>query len=132
LLRAKYAGIRVLVAEDEPVNAEIARILLEDVGFEVDSAEDGQEALEFAEKAPYQLVLMDMQMPRMNGLDAARAIKALPMHRRTPIVALTGNAFVEERRRCIDAGMSRFITKPAFPDKLYAEILDALESAHTE
>jgi PAS domain S-box-containing protein len=127
-LRTKYAGLRVLIAEDEPVNAEIARILLEDIGFEVDSADDGQEALEFAGKVHYPLILMDMQMPRLNGLEAAVAIKRLPNHAETPILAVTANAFLEDRKLCMEAGMNWFITKPVSPERLYATIFDALEN----
>jgi CheY-like chemotaxis protein len=118
-----------LVAEDEPLNAELALILLEDIGFTVDVAEDGQAALECAGKFAYPLILMDVQMPRMNGLDATRAIRLLPAHARTPIIACTGNAFTEVRVRCMEAGMTGFITKPTLPDVLYAAILDALERA---
>jgi PAS domain S-box-containing protein len=127
ILRTKYLGLRVLIAEDEPVNAEIERILLEDIGFVVDSAEDGQEAFELASKVPYQLILMDVQMPRMNGLDATRAIRKLLAHTETPIVACTANAFLEDRMRCMDVGMNGFIAKPMVPETLYAAIFDALE-----
>lgn len=131
LLRTKYAGLRVLVAEDDLVSAEIERLVLEDIGFKVDSAEDGQEALELAEKTPYQLILMDMQMPRLNGVEATRAIRQLPAHQKTAIVALTGNAALEDRMRCVEAGMNGFIFKPLRPDKLYAAIFDALENRFT-
>jgi CheY-like chemotaxis protein len=130
-LRAKYAGLRVLVAEDEPVNAEIIRILLEEIGFVVDSADDGQEALECASRSSYKLFLMDMQMPRMSGLDATRALRRLPMHSTTPIIACTANAFQEDRMRCMDAGMNGFITKPTVPDKLYSAIFEVLENSPT-
>jgi len=131
ILRAKYAGLRVLVAEDDIVSAEIERLVLEDIGFKVDSAEDGQEALELAEKTPYQLILMDMQMPRLNGPEATRAIRQLPAHQKTAIVAVTGNAVLEDRMRCVEAGMNGFISKPLRPDKLYAAIFDALENRFT-
>jgi PAS domain S-box-containing protein len=126
-LRGKYAGLRVLVAEDEPVNAEIIRIMLEDIGSVVDSADDGQDALECASKIAYGLIIMDMQMPRMGGLEATRAIRRLPMYSSTPIIACTANAFQEDRMRCMEAGMTGFITKPTLPDKLYAAIYEALE-----
>ena len=131
-LQARCAGLRVLVAEDEPLNAELALILLEDIGFTVDVAEDGQAALECAGKFAYPLILMDVQMPRMNGMDATRAIRLLPAHARTPIIACTGNAFTEVRGRCMEAGMTGFITKPTLPDVLYAAILDALERGRTQ
>jgi signal transduction histidine kinase/CheY-like chemotaxis protein len=128
-LRSNHAGLAVLVAEDEPVNCELARILLEDIGFVVDVAEDGQEALERASQFPYQLILMDMQMPRLNGLDATRAIRKLAAHGRTPIIGCTANAFQEDRTRCIVAGMTCFVTKPTLPDVLYAAIALALAPA---
>jgi CheY-like chemotaxis protein len=130
-LRARYAGLRVLVAEDDPVNAELACILLEDIGFSVDAAQDGQEALQCARTAPYQLILMDMQMPKMDGLEATRAIRKLPAHATTPIVACTGNALPQARAHCLEAGMNRFLTKPLLREKLYAAIFDVLENPGT-
>jgi CheY-like chemotaxis protein len=104
------SGVRVLLAEDNPVNALLARALLTRAGCSVDRVANGQEVLEALEAAPYDLVLMDMRMPVMDGLTAAKALR-----RRgdaTPIVALTANAFEDDRRACIDAGMNDFLTKP--------------------
>lgn len=125
-LRATYPGLRVLVAEDDPLNAELARILLEDIGFAVDVAEDGQEALACAGTVPYQLILMDMQMPRMNGLEATRAIRKLPAHATTPIVACTSSALPQARAHCLEAGMNEFLAKPLLGEKPYAVIFDVL------
>jgi CheY-like chemotaxis protein len=103
-------GLRVLLAEDNPVNALLARALLTRAGCSVDRVANGQEVLEALDAAPYDLVLMDMRMPVMDGLAAARALR-----RRgdaTPIIALTANAFDDDRRACIDAGMNAFLTKP--------------------
>jgi two-component system sensor histidine kinase/response regulator len=125
-LRQRHAGMRVLVAEDEPVNSEIACILLEEAGFKVDVAEDGLLSLEMATKVMYGLILMDMQMPRMNGLDATRRIRQLPAYSETPILAMTANAFAEDKAQCLAAGMSGFMTKPVLPEDLYRTLLSAL------
>jgi PAS domain S-box-containing protein len=128
-LRQQHQGTRVLVAEDEPVNSEITSILLEDVGLAVDLAEDGQRAVEMASKTQYGLILMDMQMPRLNGLDATRQIRQLPGYARTPIVAMTANAFSEDKAQCLAAGMSSFISKPVPPAVLYQALVQELEAA---
>lgn len=122
-LKSQFAGRRVLLAEDEPINCEVSCGLLEDVGLCVDIAVDGMQALELARQHPYALILMDMQMPRMNGIDATRAIRALPSHTQTPILAMTANAFAEDRQVCLDAGMNDHLAKPVDPDRLYETLL---------
>ena len=129
LLLSRHAGARVLLAEDEPLNQEISRILLEDAGLAVDLAEDGVRAVEMAERTPYAMILMDMQMPGLNGVDATRAIRKLPSHATTPIVAMTANAFEEDRRLCLDAGMNDHFGKPIEPERLYKALLDWLGRA---
>jgi CheY-like chemotaxis protein len=111
------------LAEDEPVNREVMTFLLEDAGLTVDVAVNGQEALEMARDGGYSLILMDIQMPVMNGLDTTRAIRRLPGLSTLPVLALTANAFDEDRERCLDAGMNDHISKPVEPDLLCSTVL---------
>ena len=124
----EYKGTRILLAEDEPINQEVSRSLLEFVGLIVDLADDGLQALALARQNTYDLILMDMQMPHMNGVDATKAIRALPTYAQTPILAMTANAFDEDRQVCLDAGMNDHIAKPVDPDKLYQTLLAWLET----
>jgi CheY-like chemotaxis protein len=101
--------------------------LLEDVALVVDVAEDGRQALELAKHNHYALILMDMQMPVMNGIDATQAIRADSLNQTTPILAMTANAFDDDRQRCIAAGMNEHIAKPVDPDMLYETLLRWLE-----
>jgi len=127
LLQAGYAGTRILLAEDEPINQEVARGLLEDVGLEVNLAEDGWQALELARQNSYALILMDMQMPVMNGIEATQEIRIDSLNKETPILAMTANAFDEDRGICLAVGMNEHISKPVDPDKLYEILLRWLE-----
>ncbi len=126
ILIRDYAHCRLLLAEDEPINREVASFLFQDVNIALDVAEDGQSALELASQNDYDLILMDMQMPRMDGLEATRRIRMLPGRREAPILAMTANAFAEDRLRCIDAGMDDFITKPVNPEDLFETVLKCL------
>jgi hypothetical protein len=122
-LRRDHTGARVLLAEDEIINQEVSRGLLEDAGLVVDLAGDGQQAVKMAQQHRYALILMDIQMPHMNGFDATRAIRALPGYARTPILAMTANAYKEDRQSCLDAGMNEHIGKPVLPVVLYESLL---------
>jgi two-component system, sensor histidine kinase and response regulator len=118
----EHAGARVLLVEDEPINREVSLALLEEVKLSVDLAEDGLQAIALAEKNAYDLILMDVQMPHLNGLDATRRIRQIPGHASTPILAMTANAFDEDRRDCLDAGMNDHIGKPIAPETLFAAL----------
>ena len=128
-LRSEFGGCRVLLVEDEPVNQEIACMLLEDTGLQVAVASDGVEAVEQAGIRDYDLILMDMQMPRLDGLQATRLIRALPGYADKPIIAMTANAFAEDKERCLAAGMNDFIAKPVDPAVLFAVLLRNLTSS---
>ncbi len=116
----RHVGRRVLLVEDEPVNRLIAKALLAEAGVAVVDATDGADAVEQAAAQDFDLILMDLQMPRMDGLEATRRLRAQARHAATPIVALTANAFVEDRRNCLAAGMNDFLAKPFDPAGLDA------------
>jgi len=127
LIGHRHLGRPILLVDDESVNLEIAKLFLEDSGLVVDTAEDGEQAVRMAKKETYALILMDMQMPHLNGVEATRQIRELPMHRNTPILAMTANTFAEDRVRCFEAGMNDFISKPFNPDKLFSTLLKWLD-----
>jgi PAS domain S-box-containing protein len=122
-LRRQYLGFHVLIADDDPINREVAQILLEDVGLVVATAEDGQEAIAMAGKSAYAAIFMDMQMPNINGLDATRKIRLIPGYERIPIIATTANAHAEDRKLCLDAGMDDCLIKPFLPADLFSMAL---------
>ena len=131
LRRSRPPG-RILVVDDEALNREIAAELLTEAGQTVATASDGEEALSrLVTPGAYDLVLMDMQMPKIDGLEATRRIRALPGGKALAVIAMTANAFADDRQRCLAAGMDDFIAKPIRPDEFYATIarwLDARRS----
>ncbi|MEK8031187.1 ATP-binding protein [Ideonella sp. DXS29W] len=109
---------KVLVVEDNAVNQEVIQALLARHGLQADLAGDGAIAVALAQQQAYPLVLMDMHMPLMDGLEATRRIRRLPLHQRTPIIAMTANVYEDDRQRCLDAGMDAHLAKPIDPQAL--------------
>ena len=124
-------GQRILLAEDNLLNQEVATELLRHVGLTVDVASDGEEALTRAATTPYDLILMDIQMPRMDGLEATRRLRATPAYATTPILAMTANAFVDDRKAALAAGMNDHLVKPIDPERLYRALRRWLALAPT-
>jgi CheY-like chemotaxis protein len=120
-LRSRHAGARVLLAEDNAVNQELATLLLRAAGLEVVAAPDGERAVELAITQAFDVILMDMQMPHMDGLAASAAIRNQG-NLAVPIIAMTANAFADDRKACLAAGMNDFLTKPVVPETLYATL----------
>ena len=123
ILARDFPGRRVLVVDDEPVNREVVGYLLNEIGITVDIAENGEEALMKIGQADYDIVLMDMQMPELDGLDATRRLRAQPGSQSLVIIALTANAFDDDRVRCLSAGMNDFIAKPFQPENVFEKLL---------
>lgn len=118
---------RILVAEDEPTNRNVISVLLHRAGHHVELAEDGGMAVEAAARGDCDLILMDMRMPGIDGLEATRRIRKLEGEAgRVPIVALTANAMSEDRDSCLEAGMDGFLAKPISPDRLFQMLADTL------
>ena len=124
-------GRLVLLAEDDDFNQEIATFQLENLGFRVDVAVNGVEAVERAKTTHYDLIFMDMRMPVMDGLTATTRIRQLTLNASTPIIALTANAFSDDREKCLNAGMTYFITKPVEQKVLREAILQLLGHGHS-
>jgi CheY-like chemotaxis protein len=121
-------GLLVLLAEDNLVNQKLVGILLQKAGYSVDIVENGLQAVEQIKKKPYDLVLMDVQMPEMDGYDATRAIlKWEGKGRHIPIIAMTAAAMQGDRELCLAAGMDDYVSKPIQPELLFATVSRWLE-----
>ena len=131
-LRRYYRHARILLAEDDWVNQEVAMELLSEVlGLHVDLAVDGEKAVEMIASNKYDLILMDVQMPNLDGIAATGLIRQMKGMAYIPILAMTANAFEEDRQKCLAAGMNDFITKPVDPDVLFSKLLHWLEKTIT-
>ncbi|MCC7189030.1 MAG: GAF domain-containing protein [Anaerolineales bacterium] len=128
-LRRQHAGARILLVEDNAANLEVALEWLRGVALQVDVAVTGEEAVQAAGRNPYRLILMDVQLPGIDGLQATREIRALPNQRETPVLSMTANAFGDDRRACEQAGMVDHIVKPVDPQLLYRTLLRWLSAA---
>ena len=122
-LARRFGGTRILMAEDNPVNREVQVALLEAGGLVVDVANNGQECVAMAQTHPYALILMDVQMPVMTGIEATQAIRQSLQLADVPILAMTASAFVEDRHACLAAGMNDHVSKPVNAQELYATLL---------
>jgi CheY-like chemotaxis protein len=120
---AKNHPLRILLAEDNAVNQKLALRLLDQMGYRADVASNGLEAVESVERQTYDVVLMDVQMPEMDGLDATRAIRKLAIARQPCIVAMTANAMQGDREMCLAAGMDDYVSKPIRVAELSAALL---------
>jgi CheY-like chemotaxis protein len=128
-LRRDYAGTRVLVVDDDPINLEIMQAMLNDAGLRTEMASSGGEGVRKVQTVDYALVLMDLQMPGMGGIDALKAIRQLEGRGRLPVIAMSASVLAAERRACLDAGMNDFIGKPVEVDEAYDAVLYWLSTA---
>jgi CheY-like chemotaxis protein/HPt (histidine-containing phosphotransfer) domain-containing protein len=119
-VQAAIGNARILLAENNVFNQQVAREFLEAVGCVVHVANNGAEALDWLRREHFDCVLMDVQMPLLDGLEATRQIRSNQAFAAMPVIAVTANALEEEQRRCMEAGMNDFITKPLRPETLYA------------
>ena len=122
-IRNQYPGARILLAEDDVLNQEVTLALLSESGLIIDIAHDGKQAVEMAGATAYDLILMDVLMPNMNGLDATRAIRKQLGGKYIPILAMTASVFEDDKSLCFTAGMNDFIPKPVNPELLYSTLL---------
>ncbi|WP_051261919.1 PAS-domain containing protein [Desulfovibrio inopinatus] len=114
---------KLLLVEDNPINQQVALEILHNAGFDVDIADNGRRAIEAIQNNTYEAVLMDVQMPELDGFDATRAIRREEGKEQLPIIAMTAHAMAEDRNKCLEAGMNDYVTKPIDPDELFSALL---------
>lgn len=132
ILRRDYQGSVILLVEDDPINREVASGLIKGVGMRVITAENGEIAVNIMQRSQdCELVLMDMQMPVMDGLESTRHIRQLPNGKSIPVLAMTANAFTDDRAACKAAGMNDFVAKPVDPPAMFTTLLKWLPSKST-
>src|SRR5258705_5663847 len=124
-------SLRVLLAEDNPVNQQVAVAMLVKRGHEVHVSSNGREALQAVQERDYDVVLMDIQMPEMDGFEATHAIRALPKGKDLPIIGLTAHALSGERERCLSHGMTEYLSKPLNAHELFA-LVEGTGSGHSK
>lgn len=122
-LKIRFNGAKILIVDDEPINRELVQTLLHEVGILTTVANDGHEALKLVSSNHFDLVIMDMQMPVMGGIEATQLMRNITEYKNTPILAMTANAFAEDRKRCLDAGMNDILVKPFSPEELFSKLL---------
>jgi CheY-like chemotaxis protein len=132
LCRCTSANIRLLIVDDNPVNRLLARRMAERLGHQPEIAASGPEALEMVQQNDYDVILMDFIMPGMDGLETTRRIRALDLTRQPRIVALTANAFPEDRAKALDAGMDGFMSKPLHLERLRLELCSLCLAKHAQ
>ena len=123
MLKDQFSGLRILIVEDDEFNRLLAEQQLKESGLCLEFAENGRVAVTKASSEHFALILMDMQMPELNGLEATRLIRQLPNYQLTPIIAMTANAFNEDRQACLSAGMNDHLSKPVITEKLFTMLL---------
>ena len=123
VLSDQYRDSQILLVEDNMTNQAVVLGMLEEVGMTATVAGNGQQALDALQNGDFQIILMDMQMPVMDGLEATRALRKLPKWQTVPVLAMTANAFAEDRQQCLEAGMTDYMSKPVLPETLYAALL---------
>lgn len=129
VLKTSHSGAYILLVEDDLINQEVAKSLLTEAGMRVDVAGNGMQAVEQVKSNIYDLVLMDIQMPVMDGITATKVLRQIPGREMLPILALTANVFEEYRQRCTEAGMNDFVSKPVEPIALFSTILKWLPAS---
>jgi CheY-like chemotaxis protein len=124
-------SLRILMAEDNAINQRVGKLILQRAGYNIDLVADGNEALEAHRAHPYDVILMDCQMPTMDGFEASRQIRQLDQPQPI-IIAVTANALVGERERCLNAGMDDYLSKPFQADQLVAVVRKWVETRTSE